>query len=408
MKQYIVTLNFGKGSQRLRSLLVTGKMFLLLSLGSMAVVTTAGIGAIIHQQAAASPISSMKGFAANVPGPLFSNMLAMEMASGGKAWTNPIDGKQAASFLIRMLTDINASDPKSLLAREYPGFETERTALIRPGATMNASAEPKDHGVIEAEAGNNSNSKGQNTSPSEHTAAPPVKTVPKSNPAVNAGGQLTTGHDKVVFIYHSHNRESWIPELKNSGKDPSDAAINVTLLGKRLQQKLEAQGIGAQSSAVDYPSAIKDFNWVLSYKYSKETVKEAMTSNKKLTYFFDIHRDSQPRKHTTVTINGKSYAKVMFIVGQGNPNWRKNEQFANKIHEAFEKNYPGISRGIWGKTSANGNGEYNQSLSPNSIVIEVGGVDNTLEESYRTIDALAKTITGIYWDAEKVSAPKAS
>jgi len=438
MKQLVVTWNFGRGSRRLRQLLVTGKMFALLSLGTMVMVVSAGVGAIVHQSTSNSPISSMKGFAANVPGELFSDMLAMEMAGKGNGeWKSAIDGKQASAFLVRLLTDINPEDPKSLLAPEFPGIHPEKAVILRPGSTADANVEPKDHGRIpaisesdtggdnawppltpdEVAKGDDTPSGGQvdppageGTNPSVGGEAPSTETKPPAKSPTDKShvGQPTTGGEKVVFIYHSHNRESWFPELKEGTKDPTSATKNITLLGKRLSEKLSDQGIGALTSSTDYPTAIKKYDWVLSYKYSKKTVMDAMAGNKKLTYFFDIHRDSQPKKYTTATINGKSYAKVMFIVGQGNPNWRKNESFANQIHAALEKDYPGISRGIWGKTAANGNGEYNQSLSPNSIVVEVGGIDNTLEESYRTIDALAKVIAKHYWNAEKVIAPKAS
>ncbi len=46
---------------------------------------------------------------------------------------------------------------------------------------------------------------------------------------------------------------------------------------------------------------------------------------------------------------------------------------------------------------------YNQDLSTHSIIIEVGGVDNTMEEMYRTTDALAEVIAEYYWQAEAVT-----
>src|SRR5690606_32859169 len=150
-------------------------------------------------------------------------------------------------------------------------------------------------------------------------------------------------------------------------------------------------------SNVDYMTAIEDYRWELSYKYSKNTVVEAMSRHEGLTYLFDIHRDSQPRGYTTATIDGKAYAQVYFIIGKGNPDWRENESFAARIHGRLEERYPGISRGIWGKDASSGNGEYNQSLSPNSLVIEIGGIENTLEECYRTADALAEIIAELYW-----------
>jgi len=219
---------------------------------------------------------------------------------------------------------------------------------------------------------------------------------------------LSTGSKKVAFIYHSHSRESWLPELKDKGiteaKYAEDAEMNITLVGERLAEQLEERGVGATHSKTDYPTAVKGYNWNFSYKYSRQTVVSAMASNKELTYFFDIHRDSQRREITTTEIDGKSYAQVYFIIGLRNENWEKNEAFATSIHNALEDKYPGLSRGIWGKGQKDGNGEYNQSLSENSVVIEIGGPENTLEESYRTADALAGVIAELYWQAEKVNA----
>ncbi|MCI3923204.1 stage II sporulation protein P [Paenibacillus sp. TRM 82003] len=214
---------------------------------------------------------------------------------------------------------------------------------------------------------------------------------------------------KVAFIYHSHNRESWLPELEGTGKDrPNEAfdgEVNVSLLGERMQRKLEEDGVGAVHSDADYNTSVPSFNYNYSYKYSKTTVKEALAVHKDLVYIFDIHRDSQRRKTTTITIDGEDYAKLFFIIGQGNPNWEENEAFAKRIHEEMEAVLPGVSKGILTKGTKHGHGEYNQSLSSNSLLIEIGGVDNTLEESYRTIDALASIVAELVMEAEKVDAP---
>ena len=74
-----------------------------------------------------------------------------------------------------------------------------------------------------------------------------------------------------------------------------------------------------------------------------------MSTNKGLKFFFDIHRDSAKRSATTTTIDGKDYAKVFFIIGRKNPDWKQNEQFAEEINKKLNKLYPGVSRGIWGK-----------------------------------------------------------
>ncbi|WP_212959004.1 stage II sporulation protein P, partial [Bacillus sanguinis] len=42
------------------------------------------------------------------------------------------------------------------------------------------------------------------------------------------------------------------------------------------------------------------------------------------------------------------------------------------------------------------NGVYNQDLSPNALLIEMGGVDNTPEELYASVDALVEAFSHYY------------
>ncbi|MEW9033203.1 MAG: stage II sporulation protein P, partial [Planifilum fimeticola] len=103
-------------------------------------------------------------------------------------------------------------------------------------------------------------------------------------------------------------------------------------------------------------------------------------------------------------INGKPYATIAFVVGTANDNWEENEKFARQVHNKLEELYPGLSKGVFRKSRAQGNGEYNQSLSPRSILVEIGGVDNTFEEAYRTAEALARAIAEIHFEATPVDA----
>lgn len=402
---------------RIRRMLVTGKAYLALSLISMTVVLLLGVGGIVQNVLAASPVQSMKGFAASVSGSFFASLLGMELPHMDKQEEkSPVSASRLASFLVRWMTELNPDDPKSLLALEMPGMDRDSAVLLRPGSGGGGEA-PEDH-----EPGQDLPSDeedGLNEAPSPESGASPDVSEPSPEPsaapekpdaskAPGPGDRQTTEGRKVVFIYHSHNRESWYPELKEGTKDPNSDTVNVTLVGKRMADQLEKRGIGTVHSDKDYASTVKGYNWNYSYKYSLQTVKEAIAENKDLKIFFDIHRDSQRRSKTTATIGGVAYAQVYFIIGHRNPNWEKNEAFANSIHQMLEKKYPGLSRGIWGKTAATGNGEYNQSVSPDSVLIEIGGVDNTLAECYRTADVLAEVIAEIYWErqgAVKADAP---
>jgi stage II sporulation protein P len=404
MRQRMMTVDLNGAGRRMRQVLVTGRAFAMLSLGSMMFFVMLGIGAMAHQQGTASPVHSMKGFAAAVSSGFFGDMLEVEMpAFHSSAEMASFNAKQLSAMLMRMLTDINPADPSSLLAGELPGLSAGDAFLLHSGIGTDTAAGPEDNTPIHSDPGGDSEEPPPAT-PQAEASEPPTEPPGTAEPDDNGAAERpTTGSSKVVFIYHSHNRESYYPVLTDKDKDPNSKTKNITLVGKRLAEQLEKKGIGAQHSNVDYPTAIPDYRWELSYKYSKKTVKEAIASNKALTFFFDLHRDSQTRKYTTVDIGGKSYAQVYFIIGHKNPNWEKNEAFATKIHKALDQKYPGISRGIWGKTAATGNAEYNQSLAENSVLIEVGGVENTLEESYRTVDALAGVIADIYFENEKAS-----
>lgn len=340
-----------------------------------------------------SPVTPMKGLAAAVTSGFFTDMVGMELPHFQKDGHGTFSQRNVFSFVFRMLTDLNPKDPRTLIAREVPGFAPEKTVVLRSGQATNMS-EPEDQGPSKSVIDKLAQDAG--------TQPPAPEPQPAAKPPVTAGANI-------AFIYQSHSTESYLPELQNV-KNPDDAyddKVNVTLVGARLAQNLEKDGIGAVHSGKIYTTAtVKDFRYPYSYKYSLKTLQEASAAHPDLKYYFDIHRDSQDREKTTATIGGKEYAQVYFIIGAKNPNWKQNEQFASQIHEALEAKYPGLSKGIHAKTANEGNGEYNQSFSPNSILIEVGGPYNSLDECYRTTDALAEAISQVILNAQKVDKPQ--
>lgn len=62
------------------------------------------------------------------------------------------------------------------------------------------------------------------------------------------------------------------------------------------------------------------------------------------------------------------------------------------INNLFNKYYPGLSRGIYKKQGAGVNGVYNQDISSNTILIEIGGVDNNIDEVLNTTEAVANVL----------------
>lgn len=404
MKRTTYTLDLGKYRKILQNIGFVTKIFVVLSLVTFLFFIVIGFIGYGQTKLKASPISSMRGLAASVSNEFFSDMLGLEVPHlSEQKSVSTFSQKNIFGFVFRLLTDINPRDPKTLIAREVPGMASDSAILLHKGLGTDPAAGPLDYTPANhSDPGGNNGNNGNPQNNNSGSAAPSPSPDPsQARPPANG--------KKLVMIYHSHNRESWVPEL---GLDPKkadsafDTKTNVTMVGKRMADKLNEIGIGAVNYNTDYQSTEKDFNYYFSYKYSGRTVKEAFAVHPELTYLFDIHRDSSSRDKTTITINGKDYAQLYFVVGQKNPNWEKNEQFASQIQERLEKKLPGISRGIWSKKARDGNAEYNQSLSPNSILIEIGGVFNTLEETYRTSDVLSEVIGEIVMDAKKVDGSK--
>lgn len=207
---------------------------------------------------------------------------------------------------------------------------------------------------------------------------------------------------RVVFIYFSHNRESFLPYFKE-GTTPQEAyhsKFNITLIGEYLGNVLKQYGIGNTVSKRDIITMLneRNLNFGSSYEMSRQLVLNEKKVNHHLEMNLDIHRDAIPRSLSTITINGVPYARVSFVIGSNHKNYKENLKFANAIHSLIQKNYQGLSKGVIIKNSDQGDGVYNQDLSPNSVIIEIGGVENHLDELYRTAEILGNVIDQYYWE----------
>lgn len=404
MKWTSATLNLSHVRKTFQSASSVGKTFFILSAATLAIFVLVGVGGYLQNKViTTSPVSSMKSLAASVTNQFFIDMLGMEVPHLNKDQKKfTFSQHNVFHFTFQFLTDINPSDPKSLVASEVPGMDTNKSTVLVKGSEANPS-DPVDYNPI------STNLEAEAKNPPSPTPEPtPTGTT---TPIVSQTGQPPkSAGDNVAFIYQTHSNESFLPELKGV-TDPDKAysdKVNIISVGQRLAQNLEKDGIGAVHSQTIYPSSVKNFEYPYSYKYSLKTLQEAAVKHPDLQYYFDLHRDSAARNKTTATIDGKDYAQVYFIIGGKNPNWKKNEEFANKIHQVLEAKHPGISKGIHAKEASEGNGLYNQNFSPNNILIEVGGPYNSLEECYRTTDWLAEAISEVILNAKKVDAPATS
>ncbi|MFB1050755.1 stage II sporulation protein P [Paraliobacillus sp. JSM ZJ581] len=298
-----------------------------------------------------------------------------------------------SDLLFEFATNIRINDIRSLLGREIPNFYAYDQKIIVAGEGTDytdlpiESAPPLDVVL-------------------ENRDASLEEDLPDQKPEDKPDLEHSTGDKQVVFLYNTHNRESFLPHL-DGVKDPNQAfhrEVNITKVSDRLASSLKKNGIGAQVDHTDFMSILnqKDWEYWQSYDASQPIVKEALANNKHISYVFDLHRDSRRREDTTITINGEKHASLFFVIGSDYSNNSKNVALATALHEKLEEKYPGLSRGVTQQGGAGRNGVYNQNLSDNAILIEFGGVDNTMTELYRSADALAEVFADYYWNAEAV------
>lgn len=327
----------------------------------------------------------------------FLYLMGMEGKVFQNAYPEDMIEPHISSVAFQIATSIKPSDPRSLLGNEIPGLSIFNTEVLLAGEDSYHINQPIE-------------------------SAPPLEEILKDREAVFEESdeneaerekeevKNTTGDKEVVFIYNSHNRESFLPHLPEV-TDPNLAhhkEVNITKVSDRLADALRAEGIGTYVDQTDHMEVLNEKGWGYgrSYEASRAVVREAFATEKDFQYAFDLHRDTPGKDKTTVDIDGESYARVMLVIGADHSHYEKNMELAKNIHTLLEEKYPGIMRGEGPltKQGSGTNGVFNQDLSENALLFEIGGVENNLEELYRTADALADVFSDYYWDAEKVDA----
>lgn len=192
-----------------------------------------------------------------------------------------------------------------------------------------------------------------------------------------------TPDNPTVYIYNTHQSESYDTNLLEA----YNISYTVWSASLILKDYLKDYGINAvveENSVSDY---LKNNNlkYKDSYKASRFYLNDKLAKYPSIKYLIDLHRDSSNRKITTF----EDYAKIAFVVGLDNPNYEPNLNLATRLNNSLDSN---ITRGIIKKSGKKSNGVYNQDASPNSILIEVGGPENGIEEVSNTLKVFASVL----------------
>ncbi|MGE5590413.1 MAG: stage II sporulation protein P [Bacillota bacterium] len=281
---------------------------------------------------------------------------------------------QSVGGWLRRLLGINPLDPRSLLAAEVPGMKD-------PG--------PADHGEDGQEGGE---------SPLDRTPAADVTNPPP----------VASNRDPLVAIYQTHAYESYLKALDLPAGAPltyavsNDDSKNIVSVGARLARSLADLGIPVVHSQAHHGPQVG------AYVRSRQTAEAMLRDYPSVQVLVDVHRDSQPRSITTATVAGQPVARVMMVVARGSsslkqPNYPKNLEFARTIFAEANRRYPGLMRPVYEEPA-----RYNQDLLPGAVLFEIGGPENSLDETYRSIDMLSRVLADLLLHGKYPRPPKAA
>ncbi len=190
--------------------------------------------------------------------------------------------------------------------------------------------------------------------------------------------------EPLVYIYNTHQTEEY-RKTNNNEYNIVPTVLHASLI---LQNKLSDLGISSIVEKNNIKEILDINNWSYknSYKASKLLALDALDKNKSIKYVIDLHRDSIPENISKCEIDGKTYAKIMIVLGKGHDGFERNLEMANRINNYLKEFNPSITRGIDIK---NNSGIFNQDISNNAVLIEVGGPYNDIKSISNSLEALA-------------------
>ena len=201
-----------------------------------------------------------------------------------------------------------------------------------------------------------------------------------------------------IYIYNSHQGEKYSMKYL----EEYNIVPDVLMASLMLKDKLENNNIRTVVEESDILKYMKENNLDHSgsYKASRIYLEKIINNYPNMDLYIDLHRDAATHKVSTTTINNKPCAKVLFVIGLENSNYKKNLEKVTKLNNIILEKYPTLTRGIMKKQGYGVNGIYNQDLDERVILIEIGGNENNIEEINNTLDLIAEII-GEYLNEKK-------
>lgn len=213
----------------------------------------------------------------------------------------------------------------------------------------------------------------------------------KADQARKKQEEIKVSGDPLVIIYHTHSTESYMPyNESNYHREAEEGTVRD--VGNVLETELKKKGINVihDKTIHDRPS------YTASYGRSRETIKSLMQKYPTAKYVIDLHRDAaaaSSKEGKKLKIGDTDVAKFSLVVGRGNQNYTELYAFAKKVSQTAEGLHKGFGGPIIEKEY-----RFNEFVSNQAILLEVGNNKNTIEEARACAknfaEVLAKIILG--------------
>lgn len=223
-----------------------------------------------------------------------------------------------------------------------------------------------------------------------------TETVPVIRP------QEPDGNAPQILIYHTHTTEAYAlveeDPYEASGKwRTNDNGHNIVAVGELLAKRLRDLGFSVIHDTTNHEPP----KLATSYSRSEKTMRSYRQKYPSLKVFIDVHRDAYGNSETPVTdyleLDGKQVARMMFVVGTGKgatgtgfdemPDFESNYALAESITNHLSAIDSRLVRPIRVKT-----GRYNQHITSQCLLVEVGHNCNTLSQALAAVPYLAEAI----------------
>lgn len=273
---------------------------------------------------------------------------------------------------VKEITEVQAKDVDAKYYTVYDSTNPEKVVFVKGEGVFvgdeYVSSDNKLYKIIDV----NDASKTGKAEYIESVKLPVISLTKKETQAVSAAAP------KKVGLYHTHNDECY---LNVDGTDSIYGKGGIHDVGAKFKSQLEKLGVN-----VVYSENLHLPHNSGAYTRSQTTATEILNTGN-IAGIFDMHRDATPKKEYETTVNGEKMSKVRMVVGAANQNSAENKEFAYTIKAYADEVYPGLIKDIY-----IGKGNYNQQLSPRSMLFEMGCHNTEKEHVLKSTIPLSKTV----------------